>query len=150
MIKNINTTEQLSELIEILQNFYKIMQYNKVPITKENKALWVNRWKNLLDSKNGEILGLFRDDKIIGAIGFVFFPSLEDGVLTCSEAFWYVDEEHRGKGLSLLLHLEKIAKSRGAERLLMIHLNNSMPDKLKSVYERLGFKCIETIYMKQL
>ena len=60
------------------------------------------------------------------------------------------DEKYRGKGLSLLLKLQKYAKSKGAKRLLMIHLENSMPDKLKKLYIRLGFKQIESIYMKEL
>lgn len=150
MIKSINTKEDLLKLSKVLSAFYKIMKYDQLPITEENVILWVDRWKALIDSNNGQILCLFKDDEIIGAIGFIFSPSLEDGVLTCTEAFWYVDENNRGKGLSLLLHLQKIAKARGAKRLLMVHLNHSMPEKLKSVYERLGFSAIETIYMKQL
>jgi GNAT superfamily N-acetyltransferase len=126
------------------------MPYKKIELNENLQIEWADRWLQLIHSGVGEIFALKQNDKIIGAIGFIIYPSLEDGVSTCSEAFWYVDEKYRGKGLSLLLKLQKYAKSKGAKRLLMIHLENSMPDKLKKLYIRLGFKQIESIYMKEL
>lgn len=148
MIAEITNREELEELLVILENFYKLMPY-KQDLNKV-RSTWVNTWYGLISHEVGKIFALKQNNKIIGAIGFIISPSLEDGVSTCTEAFWYVDEKYRGKGLSLLLHLQKYAKAQGAERMMMIHLSNSMPEKLKALYERLGYKEVETIYMKEL
>jgi GNAT superfamily N-acetyltransferase len=148
MITQISDREELEELLVILENFYKLMPY-KQDLAKV-RSTWVDTWHSLILTQVGKIFALKQNDKIVGAIGFVIHPSLEDGVKVCTEAFWYVDEKYRGKGLSLLLHLQKYAKAQGAERMMMIHLSNSMPEKLKKLYERLGYKEIETIYMKEL
>lgn len=148
MIKSVETTEELEELFPILQKFYALMPYEKHYENLETN--WISRWEGLISSGNGEIFILTQKNKIIGGIGFLFHPSLEDGVLCCTEAFWYVDEKFRGKGLSLLLHLQKYAKQKGAKRMFMIHLSNSMPEQLKGLYTRLGYKEAETIYIKEL
>ena len=79
----------------------------------------------------------------------MFFPALEDDVITCSETFWYVDEKERGEA-KLLVKAQKYAKEMGARRMTMIHLSNSVPNRLKGLYERLGFKEIETHYIKEI
>ena len=148
MIVNIKSRQQLAELAPILIKFYSILPYKK---NYDNWELnWVDRWIKLIDSGVGGIFGLKDKGEFVGGIGYIIYPQLEDGVLSCSEAFWYVDEKCRGKGLSLLFHLEKFAKSQGVKRFQMIHLENSMPEKLRKVYLRLGFKKIESIYLKEI
>ena len=106
--------------------------------------------KELIRSKKGKIFALEDERKITGALGFLIGPALEDGVLCCTEAFWYVDEKHRGAGLKLLNKFESYAKSIGCKRIGMVHLENSMPDKLKKLYTRKKYKHIESMYLKEL
>jgi len=154
MIIDVTEESQLRELQDVLIEFYKIMPYKQLKKESEQgqKACesWISSWFLMISSGSGKILGLKKDDKFIGAIGLVFTPSLEDGIMTCMEAFWYVDEKHRGQGLKLFLKGEKVAKQMGAKRMVMMYLQNSMPEKVKSVYERMGYKYIQTSYFKEL
>ena len=150
MISVVSKESELEELSEVLLNFYAMMPYTKKDDAVELRINWESKWKKLIDAGAGAILALKKSGKIIGGIGMMFFPALEDDVVTCGEAFWYVDEKERGGGLKLLLKAQKYAKEMGARRMTMIHLSNSMPNRLKGLYERLGFKEIETHYMKEI
>lgn len=154
MIVEIETEEDLKEIQEVLFDFYEIMPYNKLDRNtdefQEASILWQDTWYFMIQSGKGKILAMKKNNEFIGAIGLVLNPSLEDGVLTCMEAFWYVDEKHRGQGLKLLLKAEKEARSMGAKRFMMMYLENSMPEKVKNVYERLNFRKIQTSYYKEL
>ena len=154
MIVEIKTEEDLKEIQEVLFNFYKIMPYNQLDRNtdegQEAWVLWQDTWYFMIQSGKGKILSMKKNNEFIGAIGLVLNPSLEDGVLTCMESFWYVDEKHRGQGLKLLLKAEKEARLMGAKRFMMMYLENSMPEKVKNVYERLNFRKIQTSYYKEL
>ena len=154
MIIDIKEEWQLRELQDVLVEFYKIMPYKQLKIDSEEYQqaceAWIGSWFLMISSGNGKILALQKDNKFIGAIGLVFTPSLEDGIMTCMEAFWYVDEKHRGQGLKLFLKGEKVAKQMGAKIMVMMYLQNSMPDKVKNIYERMGYKYIQTSYFKEL
>ena len=148
MIFEIKTDSELLELRDVLVNFYKILPYEKD--LEDAKKKWLLIWKELIKSKKGKIFALEKERKIIGALGFLITPALEDGVLTATEAFWYVDEKHRGSGLRLFNKYESYAKSKGCKRIGMVHLENSMPDKLKKLYVRKKYKHVESMYLKEL
>ena len=148
MIFEVKTDSELLELRDVLQNFYEILPYKKD--LNGFKKNWILSWKELIRSKKGKIFALEDERKITGALGFLISPALEDGVLCCTEAFWYVDEKHRGAGLKLLNKFESYAKSIGCKRIGMVHLENSMPDKLKKLYTRKKYKHIESMYLKEL
>tara|TARA_Y100000114_G_scaffold88859_1_gene82358 strand:+ start:7010 stop:7474 length:465 start_codon:yes stop_codon:yes gene_type:complete len=154
MIVEVTEESELKELQDVLIEFYKIMPYKQLCKESEEgkKACeaWIESWYFMIQSQSASILGLKQNNKFIGAIGLTFTPSLEDGILSCMEAFWFVDEQHRGQGLKLLLKAEKVAKARGAKRMMMMYLENSMPQKVKKVYERLQYKKIQTTYFKEL
>ena len=146
MICELREDKDLFELGDVLTSFYDLLPYKK---KNTDVPSWVDRWKNLINMDIGLILGLKQSEKIVGGIGLVFAPALEDGVGTCTEAFWYVDENNRGGGIKLLKKAEAYAKARGCARMMMIHLKHSMPEKLKSLYERMGYSEVETSYMKE-
>lgn len=154
MIVEVITESELEELQDVLIEFYKIMPYEQLPKQsreiEEASNFWIENWFYMIKIGVGKILALKKDNKFIGAIGLVVTPSLEDGVATCMEAFWYVDENHRGQGLKLLIKGQKVAKEMGAKRMMMMFLENSMPEKVKNIYERMGYKLIQTTYFKEL
>jgi len=147
MIKSIEDRTELLDLGGVLESFYNIMPYKKVFF---DIGQWADRWFNLISSGAGKIFGLWDKNKIVGGIGLILFPALEDGVMTTTEAFWFVDEKSRGGGLKLFITAEKWAKESGSKRMNMIHLTNSMPERLKNLYEKKGYKMIETTYQKEI
>jgi GNAT superfamily N-acetyltransferase len=150
MISLVKEDSELFELSEVLLDFYKLMPYKQETDDHKTCTRFCTTWRSMIDSGSAAILALKKLDTIIGGIGLIFFPALEDGEMTCTEAFWYVRESERGGGLKLLLSAQKFAKENGAKRMNMIHLSHLMPEKLKNLYNRLGFREIETTYLKEL
>lgn len=148
MIFEVRTDDELRELQDVLENFYKILPYEGD--TNEFRKHWLPTWKNLIQTRGGKIFALEKDQKIIGALGFFITRAVEDGALCCTEAFWYVHENHRGSGIKILNKFEDYAKSIGCKRIAMVHLENSMPEKLKKLYTRKKYKHIESMYLKEL
>jgi GNAT superfamily N-acetyltransferase len=76
------------------------------------------------------------------------FPS--NGKKVFQEVIWYVNKSHRLNGVRLLREVEKILKSQGTEIIIMAVLENSKTEKIKSFYERVGYKPMETHYVRSL
>jgi GNAT superfamily N-acetyltransferase len=86
-----------------------------------------------------------------GAIAGVMFQDLATADWCCMEYFWYVAKEERGTlGLRLLDAFEKEAKSRGAVRIVMMHLENERAGKMQQLYERRGYKLREQIFVREV
>ena len=89
-------------------------------------------------------------DDFHGALGGVCVPDCHRECMVASEFFWYVKPEHRGGGIRLLKAFEKWAREQGADRIIMTHLADSMPEGLKKLYIRLGYEELETNYIKEV
>lgn len=108
------------------------------------------KWTELIELGLGFIIGLFEGSKLNGCFGAIVVGDPNDGVLAANEMFWFVEPESRGRGLSLMSAYEEEAKKRGAKRCSMIHLLNLQPEKLAHLYERRGYRAVETAYHKDL
>lgn len=107
-------------------------------------------WSNLIDDRCGVIIGSFDGSVITGALGAVMCPDMFNGDLMAVEAFWYVLKKYRGHGIRLLFAFEDWAKNNKAARVAMIHLEHLHPVELRKLYEKLGYRLIETHYVKDL
>lgn len=72
--------------------------------------------------------------------------------IMATELAWWINPNYRGKmlGVQLLKYLEKLCISQGVHRLNMLFMETSMPDRIKKLYERFGYKLQETTYYKVL
>jgi GNAT superfamily N-acetyltransferase len=109
--------------------------------------VFCSSWKGLIESGTGTIFVL---DDFHGAMGVIAYPDISSGEPTASELFWLVLPEYRGKGLALLERYEEWAKNIGCKKAIMVHLEDSMPDKLKGLYESRDYELMETSYIKEL
>ncbi len=110
--------------------------------------VFVRNWTTLMNNGMGKIFGLYDGPDLVGALGAIVVPDLNDGDLTATECFWFVEEDHRGNGVRLLLNFVKYAKEIGCVRVNMVHLFNEHADKLQKLYGKLGFSPVETHYIK--
>lgn len=71
-------------------------------------------------------------------------------VMSGTEIAWWVNENCRsgGEGLMLLKSIEKRAKDIGIKYWNMAFMDSSMPAKIKSIYENMGYALNETIYTR--
>ncbi len=112
---------------------------------------FVEFWRPILAAEIGVIFVAEDDGEIIGAIGAMSHPDPYSGELVVQEFFWFVRPGHRGSaGLRLYEALEFWARQKGAKVMRMVHLMDSMPEKLSRVYKRLGYEQVEILYSKDL
>lgn len=112
--------------------------------------VFIRNWTSLLSEDRGVFFGLFKEDRFVGGLGAVICPDLNNGQLMAVETFWYVQPQHRGRGLRLLREFEKWAKERGARRVAMLHLLKLHPAEMNTLYKRLGYRPVEVNYIKEL
>lgn len=86
-----------------------------------------------------------------GAICGVIFQDLATAERCCMEYFWYVAKEERGTlGLRLLVEGERIARERGARRLLMGHHWVGDAVAIENVFKRRSYQPREQIWARDL
>ncbi len=107
-------------------------------------------WSKIMESGLGVIIGLYDGPLVCGAISGIMYPDPNSGELTMTECFWFVRPGMRGGGLGLLRFLERFSREHKCVQLRMVHLVDSMPERLTTLYRRLGYKPIETHYAKDI
>ena len=113
--------------------------------------VFLTNWRRLLVTSQGVVLGMFRaDGAIMGALGGLLAPDLNNGDLLAVECFFYMIPSERGSGVRLLYAYEDWARSQGCIRAAMVHLQHLQPERLGQLYERLGYRKIEVCYVKEL
>ncbi len=113
---------------------------------------FLNNWNLLIKMGVGAMWRLDHGERLIGLFGATIAPDMCDGNIIAQECFWYVDKSSRGfvGAINLFRIFVDWAKKVGAARVIVTHLTNSMPEKLKKFYEREGFRVIETNYLREL
>jgi len=145
MIRPADITD-LPRLEPLARQFYAASRF----LGEFEESRFVAVWAELMSSGRGVILLLIDHDEIRGALGGVQYPEPYSGVMVATEFFWYVAPGHRGSGMKLYWDFEKWAKEQGCSEVRMVHLMDSMPDRLSRVYGHLGFEAAEVHYVKSL
>lgn len=142
------TVEDLSnpEIARRAREFYVEAKFPGV----FNEEVFTSNWTYFIENNVGALFALVKDGQIVGAIGGVIFPDTTSGDLRASEMFWFVGKEHRGGGIALMDAFESWAKERGARQITMAFLQDSMPDVVKGIYERRGYRLFEAHYLKEV
>ena len=87
-------------------------------------------------------------DEVVGLIAgqIVDYPLQKEKIF--QEMVWYVTKEHREHGLKLLKAIEDQCKKEGIRAVIMVAMGNSMKEKLDRIYKFMGYKELETQYIK--
>lgn len=135
----------LSDVLRIVENFHKeaVGEYDQ--FIDSNSVI-----DTIKSSDPSNAFLLIIDGVCQGMIFGATVKSLVNGKEMFQEIIWYVNKGFRSHGLKLLAEVEKILKSRGISIIIMAVLENSKTQKLKDFYVRLGFKPMETHYVREL
>lgn len=95
----------------------------------------------VLENGNGNVIGILAG-KIITE------PTGNSKIF--QEVVWYVAKAHRKYGLLLIRAMENRLKNEGISAMIMVHISNSMPEKVARLYERMGYKHMECHYLKRI
>ncbi len=140
------TVQELPMAAQIGPQFYA---EGKLP-GKFIPEIFAAKWTAFIEAGIGFIIGLFDGVKLEGCFGALIAGDPNDGELVANEMFWFVKPDSRGNGLRLFTEYESEARKRGAKRCSMIHLLSLQPEALSRLYERRGYRAIETAYYKEL
>lgn len=134
----------LPRIIEMGLRFYTESQY-KDHIAKNPRQI-ESLAKSIL--ANGICFVAESCRAVVGMICVLCFPHPISAELTAIELSWWVEPEHRGGciAIRLLNAAEREARKRGVKLFQMIAPN---PDTC-AMYERMGYRYIESAYGKRL
>jgi len=138
--------KDIPKLAKYAEEFYASSEF----LAGFNIDIFRASWEKLIGSGMGVIFILEDETEIYGALGAVKYPDFNSGQLIACEMFWYVAQEKRGEGLSLLDAFEKWAKDEGCKYINMTYLADSMPEIIKRIYERRGYTLAEVAYKKEV
>ena|SRR3990167_1328934 len=109
--------------------------------------------ENIVKLKDGNCHNAFlliTEDSCQGIIAGIECNSLTSKSKMFQELIWYVNKPFRRYGVKLLQEAERRLKLNGIDIMIMAVLENSKTEKLKSLYSRLGYKPMETHYVRNL
>lgn len=135
------------DVVKLVENFHKEAVGEYDDVFDPNVLIETIR----VQSEHPENAFLLIVDGVCQGILFgARFKSPINGKWIFQEVIWYVNEPFRRYGVRLLREAEKLLKSSGISVMIMAVLENSKTEKLKAFYQRLGFKPMETHFVRPL
>ena len=135
----------INAIVEMSDEFWAQTIYEE-PAIADDVALMA---KHCIDSKLMSVLQI--GGQVVGFACAVAGPLLANhSVKTATEIAWWVNPDHRSgrNGISLLKHIERLAKEAGVKYFNMAYMESSMPEQIRSIYEKIGYRQTEIIYTK--
>jgi GNAT superfamily N-acetyltransferase len=143
---NVASSDEIMKIIVLAKQYDGVFsQHIEVDVEYAQK-----RYLAMVASGMMTVFAMKRGGIIVGGLAGLVCPDINNGKKLAVECFWFVNEADRGKGLLLLDAYESWAKSEGCDKMALIHLEDSFPDKLKKLYERKGYKLVESHYVKEI
>lgn len=117
-------------------------------------CVFLAQLKVMIESPGSDLLVLqSKEGRPLGLMGVMATSSPIGNGWLLYEHYWYIVPEHRGQGaLKLLKAAEEWGRDRGCEKFSITasKLANRSHDRICRLYERLGFKHFETVFIKDL
>ena len=139
------TDRYFLDVVKLVENFHKeaVSEYDGV--FDPNAVI-----ETIKEADKSTLFLMIVDEVAQGIIyGKCFKSFLNDGQVF-QEIIWYVNKPYRSRGVKLLREAEKMLKDIGVSTMIMAVLENSKTEKLKRFYERIGYKPMETHYVRNL
>lgn len=117
-----------------------------------SKEAWVDWWIVATGNDSVLMLGLKKDEKFVGGLGAALFTCPSTGDLVAQELFWFVHPAARGSlsSMRLVKQFEKWAISKGAHRIIMVHLPTDDGHRIAELYKMWHYRYLETVFVKEL
>lgn len=138
--------ERLDRVMLLAEEFFKTSKF----LRNFSREVATRNWTLFIQQGWGVVFILEEEGRVVGFLGALKFPDISTGEMKAQEIGWFVTKECRGKGLHLLLAYLDWARKNRCKAVSVAYLADSMPDKVKSIYERLGFELTENVYSKEI
>jgi ribosomal protein S18 acetylase RimI-like enzyme len=105
-----------------------------------------------VNSQERILLLLIDSEKVVGCLGGMFIRHFLN--MDCTifyESIWYVLPDYRGNSgaIKLIKEIEKISKAMGISK-AVVNTTSANDDYVGNLYKRMGYKVLETHYIKDL
>ena len=140
------TIEQLPLLHACAEEFYAASKH----LHLFDLDKFVGLWTDAIESGYGVVFIAEDNGQILGTIAGMAHQDIYSSEMVASEFFWFVKESSRGGGIALYRAFESWAREQGCKSIQMVHLLDSMPEKVGHFYKRMGFEAVEVRYSKSL
>ena len=140
------TPDDIPRLVELGTRFMRESGYAR-HLTINGEAM-AELAATLIEAEHGLLLVDDRGGEITGMIGVIATHHPHSGDPVMSELFWYVLPRARGGGARLLLTAEAWARSHGITKSLTVA--PAANGAVAGLYERLGYRPLETQFIKTL
>ena len=132
------------DVAKFMKKFEKVTDFVKVDVEYTGR-----KYENLVNIGKAVLFILEESGKMIGGLGCIIGDDLHFPRTMAIETYWFVDKEHRGRGLELLDYFETWAESKGYIPAI-VHLADSYPERLEKLYLHRGYKLVEKHYIKEI
>lgn len=148
MIVETYSDKYRGEVAQIVENFHaeSLGEYD----SEFKKEVILKTIVDMEPTQSGHAFLLIIDGRCEGIIAGLGVVSMFNQKKIFQELIWYVNKEYRSKGVFLLKKAEECLKSLGFENMIMAVMENSKTEKIKSLYERMGYRTMETHFIKAL
>lgn len=93
---------------------------------------------------------LCHNGSVVGVLAGMVVPNCYNGGLVYQEVIWYVNKKHRKYGLKLIRAVESWCKDQGVKMIIMGYIANHNPEQMKKLYEKCGYREMETQCIKKI
>jgi GNAT superfamily N-acetyltransferase len=138
-------SSEMRMVTEFMKLFELASKFVTVDIDHATKT-----YEGMIDHGIAVVMVIEDDGELAGSLGFIVSQDLHSGEKVMIETFWFTHPEKRGCGLRLLDAYEKYAEDNNMDKIAMIHMMDSYPERLEKLYIRRGYKLIEKHYVKEL
>jgi len=133
-----------ADVLELVSEFYE-------EALKENDGgLDIDTLNKTIEIYKDNSFLLIVENKCVGLIAGLTVHTPINADKVYQEIIWYVKKSYRKYGVRLLREVERILKEAGYTAVIMACLHNSKTDKLFNLYNRLGYKPLETHFRRDL
>ncbi len=127
-----------ADVVDLVSEFYN-------EALKDNDGgLDINTLQQTIDIYKDNAFLLIVQDKCVGLIAGLTVHSPINAEKVYQEIIWYVTKGQRRYGVYLLRQVELMLKAAGYNSVIMGCMHNSKADKIFNLYQKLGYKPIET------
>ena len=133
-----------TEILELVKEFHdESLKEYETKLDMETITKQINIYKD-----TGYLL--IQENRCVGLMAGMPVNSPVNNEKVYQEIMWYVKKADRKSGVFMLREIERILKASGYAYIIMALVHNSKAEKLHKFYTRMGYKPIETHFMRRL
>ena len=142
------TTEYLPEYRD--QVFQLIKEFEQESFRELGLELNPDTFDDAVESQKDSSFLMLVDGKVEGLLSGTLVNGFGLKGTIWQEVIWYVRKPYRKYGLKLFKMAYSTLKDRGVDAIMTAHLNNRIGMRIGRMYKRLGFRPVETHYIRRL